>query len=127
VSENGDKPPWLAATLSLYPGLGHAYLGLWWRAVVWSLLAGLTAATFLPGDLLSTLETEGVASLAGAVPTTAVLMLSSVTAMAAFDAYWQARRGTTGANTAAGASCPECGKDVDEELAFCQWCTAELE
>jgi hypothetical protein len=126
VSENGDKPPWLAATLSLYPGLGHAYLGLWWRAVVWSLMAGLTAATFLPDDLLAVVRSDGLAALASTVPDTAVFMLTSVIVIAAVDAYWHASRGAATSRSPEG-TCPECGKEVDEDLAFCQWCTAELE
>jgi DEAD/DEAH box helicase domain-containing protein len=48
------------------------------------------------------------------------------TALAAFDAYWHATRGAA-AHRAAGEHCPTCGKEVDPELSFCQWCTAELE
>ncbi|WP_418284586.1 DUF7575 domain-containing protein [Halorubrum sp. DTA46] len=30
-------------------------------------------------------------------------------------------------NTADAATCPECGRDVDSELDFCQWCAAPLD
>jgi hypothetical protein len=126
VSENGDKRPWLAAVLAVvYPGLGHVYLGLWWRAVVWSGMAGLAVAAFVPGDAVSIVRTEGVAALAVTLGTTAAFVLASVTAMAAFDAYWHATRGVV-ARTGETA-CPDCGKAVDQEIGFCQWCTAELE
>lgn len=127
MNENGEKRPWLAAMLAvLYPGLGHVYLGLWWRAVVWSGMAGLTAAAFMPADALAIVSSEGPGALAGSLGQMTGFLLASVTAMAAFDAYWHATRGAA-APRGDGATCPECGKEVDEDLSFCQWCTADLE
>jgi len=127
VSENGDKRPLLAAALAvLYPGLGHLYLGLWWRAVVWSGMAGLALATAVPDEAFGLVRDSGPAALAAALWGTSALVLATVATMAAVDAYWHATRGTAGGGDAA-ATCPECGKDVDDDLSFCQWCTAELE
>ena len=128
MSRNGDKRPWLAAVFAVvYPGLGHVYLRLWGRAVVWSALAGLTAATFLPSDLLTVGRTDGVVAALATVSTTTLFMLASVTAMAAVDAYWHAARGAASGRGDDAPTCPECGREVDEDLSFCQWCTAELE
>lgn len=127
MTENGEKRPWLAAALAvLYPGLGHVYLGLWWRAVVWSGMAGLTAAAFLPADTLGMLGERGLGAFGATFDPSTGILLVSVTALAAFDAYWHATRGAA-AHQSDGATCPECGKGVDPELSFCQWCTADLE
>lgn len=128
VTENGDKRPWLAALLAMvYPGLGHVYLRLWGRAFVWSAMAVLTATLFVPEDVGAVVRAEGVGAAAGAVPETTVFMLVSVVAMAALDAYWHASHGAAAARRGDAATCPECGKEVDQDLTFCQWCTAELD
>jgi hypothetical protein len=44
------KRPWLAVVLTLVvPGLGHAYLRLWGRAVLWFVLVLGTVITLVPG------------------------------------------------------------------------------
>jgi hypothetical protein len=47
------KSPWLAAALAVVPGLGHLYLGEWWKAAF--VLAGLGGLEFIGVDLDLTL------------------------------------------------------------------------
>lgn len=134
MAPNDRKRPWLAAMLALQPGLGHAYLRSWVRAALWFGLWVATVLVVVPAPGAPATEPLGfLAGLAdglGAVEFEASLALASVTVFSVLDAYWLGARelarsddfadeGTTG--------CPTCGRDVDPELAFCHWCTAELD
>jgi len=126
-----NRRAWIAALLSfLQPGLGHAYLRAWRRAVTWFLVWAAVTATFveLPSPSLTVeglrqTATQLFAALGGLdlVPS---LVLSAVTAFAMVDAFRLAAEPTTDDTT---ARCPECGKETDEDLDFCPWCTAELD
>lgn len=126
MSENGTKRPWLAALLAVLPGLGHVYLRLWGRALLWAGTTAVTVVVFLPDGGLAVARQEGIAALGVSLTGTALFMLSSVTAVAALDAYWHASHGAASDRGPNGAACPECGRQVDGDLDFCQWCTAEL-
>jgi hypothetical protein len=127
-----DHRPWVAAVLSfLQPGLGHVYLRAWTRAVSWFLawLAVVVALVDVPvpaltvEDLLATASQLFVA--VGGLELLPSLLLAAVTAFAMVDAY---RLGDArGRPDADGPTCPACGKELDEELDFCPWCTTELE
>lgn len=128
MNENGAKRPWLAAALAVvYPGLGHLYLGLWGRALLWSATAMLTATLFVPKEAVEVAREDGLATLGASLPGEALFMLVAVTVMAAVDAYWHATQGVASKQSVDGLTCPECGKEVDADLTFCQWCTAKFE
>jgi len=126
-----NRRAWIAALLSfLQPGLGHAYLRAWRRAVTWFLVwAAVTAALVeLPSPSLTVeglrrAATQLFAGLGGLglVPS---LVLSAVTAFAMVDAFWLAERPEPRDGT---PRCPDCGKEIDEDIDFCPWCTAELD
>lgn len=121
------KRPWLAALLAaVVTGLGHLYLRRWRRALGW--LAVTVGATVLfadPAALDALASGEAVDPLAAA-PSLIVGSLSVV------DAYLVARaqnvlaRRTTTENGRL-THCPNCGKELDPDLEFCQWCTAEID
>jgi hypothetical protein len=131
----------LAALLAfLYPGLGHLYLRAWLRALAWFLLAMLTAALVIPESVISAMEAGGLEALVAAtedLPPAVVLPLFAVRGLNVLDAYLLARRAAdAGAETATGtetgtgsgaATCPNCGRDLDEDLDFCPWCTYRLD
>lgn len=137
-----EKRPWLAALLSiLFPGLGHAYLRAWARALLWVLL--LTAATVVmipPSIAPSSFSMEAFMDAYAQIPTTVSLMVFALTVLCALDAYRmaQAANRRTVTPTAGGVDlpgtdneetagkCPNCGKELDEDLDFCPWCTYEL-
>jgi hypothetical protein len=132
VAPNDRKRPWLAALLALQPGLGHAYLRSWIRAVLWFGLWGVTVMVVVPAP--SAPATEPVAFLQGlatgmrGLEFEATLALVSVTAFSVLDAYWLgARDAVRGEQFADEVSCPACGRETDPELGFCQWCTTEFE
>lgn len=124
--------PWVAALLSfLQPGLGHAYLRAWTRGVSW-FLAWLVAVVVLVDLPAPTLTVDGLLATAtslfgavGGLDLIPSLLLAAVTAFAMVDAYrvGEAR----GRRAATGPTCPACGKELDQELDFCPWCTTELE
>jgi hypothetical protein len=130
-SDSTGKRPWLAALLSvLYPGLGHVYLRLWGRALLWFLSIVTATALLVPPEVYpSTLSVSAAMDAARALPLTVSLTILLMTLLNVLDAYMMAKRGkTSGTEGPEGeATCPNCGKEVDEELDFCQWCTTELE
>ena len=120
--------PLVAAVLAvIYPGLGHLYLGLLGRAVVWAATAMISAVLFFPEGAVALVRNDGLVALASALSPSTMFVLGSVTAMAAADAYWHASRGAATDRATYGPTCPECGKELDDDLEFCQWCTADLD
>ena len=118
----------LGATVGI-AGVGHLYLRRWRRAAAWFVVVvgatvALVAVFALPGmsgaDPASVAAIEP-ASLPGVVvwPVFTLLLLSTL----------DANRLAAATPTAAGdkPACPSCGKELDRELGFCPWCTAELE
>lgn len=119
----------LAVVLAvLFPGLGHAYLRRWARALVWAgaflVLAGLT----LPPLPTSGSVVENTRALIEATSAGATVALSTVQLLNAVDAGLLAARGPESEDDAdSHDSCPNCGKELDEDLNFCPWCTARLD
>jgi membrane protease YdiL (CAAX protease family) len=123
MSANSRKRPWLAAILStLAAGLGHLYLRRWRRALGWILL--VFAATYLVGPETLTAYQAGNANIWDIAP------ILTTTAGAAFDAYVVARvenlKLRTKRDKTDWATCPNCRKDIDPSLDFCQWCAADF-
>jgi hypothetical protein len=129
------KRPWLAAALAfVYPGLGHAYLRSWLRAGVWFLLAVMTAALVIPESVVTAFESGGLRGMATAMDEVSfgtVAPLLIVRGLCIADAYVSARRdlsyGKAGGNAKPENACPACGKELDEDLDFCPWCTTRIE
>lgn len=140
------RRPWIAAGLAvLYPGAGHLYLRSWARALVWFGLAFLTATVVVPESVLQAGEEGGFGAFYNAFvaldPLT-LLPLFVVTGLNAVDAFVTARRqnearGYKFADAIGGKgqptdgdgdlTCPNCGRELDEEIDFCPWCTTRLE
>ncbi|WP_458207158.1 DUF6677 family protein [Haladaptatus sp. NG-SE-30] len=127
------KRPWLAALLAfVYPGLGHAYLRQWLRALLWFAFALTTAMVFIPESTFQSVEAGGLSAYVQAtqtLSTSVIIPILVVQLCNILDAYWAALRGNR-ATTATGgdsARCPNCGREVDEEIDFCQWCTTPIE
>ena len=147
MSDRTLRRPWLAALLALVvSGLGHAYLRRWARAFGW--YVAVTAAVFL---FVPEAAIDGV--LAGDPPPVRdVAPAAAVVAASVIDAYVVAHRnnrtyerereGTragvdstaaAGTDTDADAAaaetirCPECGREGDATVDFCQWCAEPLD
>ncbi len=127
--DSTGKRPWLAALLSvLYPGLGHVYLRLWGRALLWFLSIVTATALLVPPEVYpSTLSVRAAMEAARALPLTVSLTILLMTMLNVLDAYMMARQSGEERPEGKKATCPNCGKEVDEDLEFCQWCTTELE
>jgi len=144
--ESSGKRPWIAALLAvLYPGLGHLYLRLWGRAILWFVFVITSTTLLIPDDAYpSTFSVDAVLNAAQAIPLAVSLTVLALSALNVVDAYLMARRmqgGSTsttdsvGLGTGIGSggdgdgtqTCPHCGKELDEDLEFCHWCTTELD
>lgn len=124
----------VAAVLSfVYPGVGHAYLREWLRALGWVALSLATAYVLVPTATVQTyqhaIESGNLAALSAAsIPLQATLGILAVRLCNVVDAYLLAVRQTTPSRTDDGRpACPVCGKELDTDLDFCPWCTTELE
>lgn len=121
------KRPWLAAVLAaVAPAFGHLYLRRWLRALGWLGLTALSTLLVPDAALNALLAGEQFAWLD-------VAPLLAVSAISVFDAYRLAvvnnyllrMRSATG--DGATAVCPDCGRPVDDDLDFCQWCATPLD
>ncbi len=135
----------IAAVLGfVYPGLGHVYLRRWVRALSWFTLALVTAALVVPEAAYQAFQTDGFGGLVEASESFSLevtLSLLVIRVLNVVDAYLVAVRDTASAVAehvptpggadadAAGepATCPECGKELDSDLDFCQWCTTRFD
>ena len=128
MSETTKKRPWLAALLALLvSGLGHVYLREWLRSVVWFSLYVVSFSLLVPEeDMPETVSVAAYQEMATAMPLDAALALVSIIVFGMLDAYWLAKRTHREAEVEAGETCPHCGKDIDEDLDFCHWCTNPL-
>jgi len=132
MSETGRKRPWLAAILAfIYPGLGHVYLREWLRAVLWFGLVVSTTLLLIDEAVMAPVDSgfslEGVLAVSQNVPVEASVALLAITMLSMADAFWMATRENEDAEVVEGASCPHCGKELDEDIDFCHWCTTELD
>jgi hypothetical protein len=115
----GTRRQWFAGLLGiLYPGLGHAYLRRWPRALGWFCLAIGVAVVLL--DPVESGGVDGAVRALRSAPPSTQFALSAVTAASGADAFHLARERETG------PTCPACGKDVDHGVDFCIWCTEPL-
>ncbi|ESP87093.1 zinc ribbon domain-containing protein [Candidatus Halobonum tyrrellensis] len=127
------KRPWLAALLAaLATGFGHLYLRRWGRALAWVVLTVATTVLFVDPAAVEAAANGTVADPLAFAPTLAVAAVSVV------DAYLLARvnnavarmvaaRTTEPEAGSAPVACPHCGRELDPDLEFCHWCTAELD
>lgn len=138
MSGTGPRP-WLAGLLALiYPGLGHVYVRAWGRALLWFALSIATTLFVVPDGVAETANPfadpmAASEAIVAQTPTLGVVSILLVVAFSMVDAYLTARRAgdsTTSeestAEPSAPQTCPECGREVDSELSFCHWCSAEL-
>ena len=126
----------LAAGLSvIMPGAGHVLSRDWLRAVVFAGLFLSASAFLLPIEQLATAGASSydeviaqATAMAEDTDPMAQFFLSFITLFATIDASFRALGYPSGGSADAdGATCPECGKDVDPDLQFCHWCTTRLE
>lgn len=106
----------VAALLAVIPALGHAYLRRWDRAVAWfTLIVGSVLAVGAFGEFSGSVAV-------GSVSIRLVVPAVTLTGLSAVDAFLIASRGTD-----EGPTCPHCGKQQDEALAFCWYCAVRLD
>lgn len=123
----------VAGVLSLLvPGAGHAYLRAWIRAVAWFSIAVATAALVVPEATQGTLQAgslESVIQQSINMPAqvhVAVFVISVLSAIDTTILVVRADRRTATLEGEAG-TCPNCGGDLDKDIAFCPWCSTRLD
>ena len=127
------KRPWIAALLAAcYPGLGHAYLRSWVRAVLWCGLTLTTVVLVVPTDAFVGVDPSpsALASVARSLPTDALIATAGIAAMNVVDAFLLATRLDARAESPSEEqvpACPVCGRPLDVDLDFCHWCTTRFE
>ncbi|WP_440988997.1 DUF6677 family protein [Haloarchaeobius baliensis] len=114
----------VAVLLSLlFPGLGHVYVSRYRRGLGFAVTA--VGVVLLLGPPLPTSGPVLESALAAweSASFEANVALSAVEFAAMLDVYLL-ERSTDDVDT--GASCPNCGRELDESLSFCPWCAHEL-
>jgi len=120
------KRPWLAALLAAFvTGLGHLYLRRWRRGLGWLLVLFAVTVLFVDPATVDAFATGG------SVDPLAVAPIYAVGALSVVDAYLVARAGNfvariTPTEDGEFTHCPNCGKELDGDLDFCQWCSTDL-
>ncbi|ELY89569.1 hypothetical protein C483_13623 [Natrialba hulunbeirensis JCM 10989] len=124
----------VAGGISLFlPGAGHALIRDWIRALVFGGLFIGAAVVFLPTGEIAAADSvsDSMTAVANETDTITQFLFSFIALFAAIDATFRGLGFPPGSNTNAdgegGPSCPECGKELDEDLTFCHWCTTRLE
>jgi hypothetical protein len=118
----------------VYPGLGHVYLRKWGRALLWFALIVVSTSFLIPESAVpDSLSVEGLLAAAEAMPPEVSLLVLALSFLSVLDAYWLANRVNEAARPAVddtgtieAEDCPNCGKELDEDLDFCPWCTERL-
>ncbi|WP_256296849.1 zinc ribbon domain-containing protein [Haloarchaeobius salinus] len=107
----------------LFPGLGHVYVRRFQRGLGFAAMA--VGVVLLLGPPLPTSGpvVESALEAWEASSFEANVALSAVEFAAMLDVYLL-ERSTADPETA--ASCPNCGRELDESLSFCPWCAHEL-
>jgi hypothetical protein len=130
-----NKSPLIAVVLAvLYPGLGHVYLRRWGRAFLWFVTIIATVVWLVPPAAMpSTLSIDAIMQARQNVPDHVALVALVLSALSVVDAYWIAANSgepedpTSPVGEDGTQTCPNCGKELDENLDFCHWCTTEFE
>jgi hypothetical protein len=116
-----DRRGLIAGVLGfLYPGLGHAYLRAWIRAVAWFGLAVVTAALVVPDSAYQAFEArgfQGVLDASESFGSRVTLSLLLVRLFSVVDAYVLAVKQSSPATAET---------DAATGPSFCPWCTQRL-
>jgi uncharacterized paraquat-inducible protein A len=127
------KRPWLAVVLAaLYPGLGHVYLREWFRALLWFGLIITAGVVLIPASMTpEEVSIQSMMAMSRQLPLDAMIAILALTLLSVADAYSLAKRSNRqrrrDPDGDAAPTCPQCGKEIDPELDFCHWCSAELD
>ena len=115
----------------LIPGLGHVYLRLWIRALLWLVLYVTTTTLLLPdGATPEGLSVDALLAAGQAISVEVAVLVFGILFICLVDAYMMTNHVNRRVRQTSGnmpESCPHCGKELDSDLTFCHWCTTELD
>lgn len=130
-TDGSHKRAWFALLLTIFvPGLGHAYLELWKRAFLWLGLYLLSTAVFVPDSASpESLSVDAFVEASQSIPLHVAGLIVGISLLCLIDAYLMTMEINTRANRSVDGTrvCPHCGKEVDDDLDFCHWCTTRLD
>ncbi|MDB2226017.1 zinc ribbon domain-containing protein [Halorubrum ezzemoulense] len=152
MTDHTRRRPWLAALLALVvSGLGHAYLRRWARAFGWYVAVTAAVFVFVPEAAISGVLAGEPPPVRDVAPAAAVVGASVIDAYVValrnnreHERERDAARSADAAEPTAGGTvdgpaapstettsdetvrCPECGKETDPTVDFCQWCAEPL-
>lgn len=129
MEETQWKRPWLAVLLgTLVTGFGHIYLRRWWRALGWVLTLSVTSLLFVPTSARTALSSQVLnpGSASGSLPVIDLLPIFAIGLISVLDAYVIARMNNRQLmeQHLGVQRCHNCGRQLDPEVSFCQWCGA---
>ena len=120
-----------AGGLSIFlPGAGHALIRDWLRALVFAGLYFSAVWFFFPISQMvdAASFSEGMDIANTQTDTMAQFFIMFIALFAAIDATFRAVGfPPNSSDSSDGPSCPQCGKELDDDLTFCHWCTTRLE
>lgn len=114
----------------LVPGLGHLYIEYWKRSLIWFLLSIGSTELLLPDDWLPQEFTiDAYVQASEAIPLWMLAVLSGLYLGCLLDTYVLTRHVNKQFRYEVNdvKSCPNCGREVDEDIDFCHWCTTRLD
>ncbi len=132
MAQTGPRP-WIATVLALlYPGLGHVYIRSWGRAILWFALTVGTTMFIVPEQVFESVDPIAdpfavSQAIVAETPTLGLVSIFLVIGFSTVDAYLTARRMNDETASTQTHTCPECGRQIDEDLSFCPWCATELD
>ncbi|WP_435363143.1 DUF6677 family protein [Haloarchaeobius sp. DYHT-AS-18] len=118
----------VAVVLSfVFPGLGHAYLRRWARALLFVGLFITVTALALPEAAITSFDSIIAVTqrVSNQVSLSESVAMSVVEIAAMTDAYLLASSSLRAEE--GGPRCPNCKKELDGEIDFCPWCAQEID
>ena len=153
MSDRSRRRPWLAAVLALVvSGLGHAYLRRWARAFGWYVVVTATVVFLVPDTAVEQIFTGEIPPIGEIAPVFLVVAASVIDAyvvairnnreydrqaaggvyqrdtanLSSFDETTSEGKTADPSGGDDSITCPDCGREADSELDFCQWCATPL-
>jgi hypothetical protein len=125
------KRPWLAVVLTLLvPGLGHLYIEYWKRSFLWFVLSLGSTELLLPDDWLpSEFTVDAFVQASESVPFWTLSIVTAIYIACLVDTYVLSLHVNEQVRREVGdvQSCPNCGRELDDDIDFCHWCTTRLD
>lgn len=100
---------------------------MWGRSLLWFTLYFLSVQFLVPDEAIpDSTSFTALSEAVDAMPTEVMVLVLAISILNVVDAYMMTSHLNRKWSRDSGSSCPNCGKEVDEDLDFCHWCTTKL-